>query len=160
METQPLRKKMQVFSELHVILSKGFYLIYPRLSGFSGGSDSKESACSSGDLGLITGSGRTQGEGNSYPLQNSCLENSMDSPWGHKESDMTEQLILSLSFMSTTNWHLPRALPMAGKQRCLPSASLETEPRAAAAVDLQQPLREFRVEWGALCSRESGGTGL
>ena len=48
--------------------------------------------------------------------------------------------------MSTTNWHLPRALPTAGKQRRLPSASLETEPRAAAAVDLQQPLRKFRVE--------------
>ena len=28
----------------------------------------------------------------------------------------------------------------------LPSASLETEPHAAIAVDLQQPLREFRVE--------------
>ena len=29
-----------------------------------------------------------------------------------------------------------------------------------AAVDLQHPLREFRVEWGTLCSRESDGTGL
>ena len=128
---------MQVFSELHVTLSKEFYLIYPRLSGFSAGSDSKESACNAGDLGLIPGSGRSHGEGNSYPLQNSCLENFMDSPWDHKESDMTEQLILSLSLMSTTNWHLPRALPMAEKRRHLPSASLETEPRAAAAVDLQ-----------------------
>ena len=146
LETQPLRKKMQVCSELHVTLSKEFYLIYPRLLGFSAGSDSKESACNAGDLGLIPGSGRSHGEGNSYPLQNSCLENSTDSPWDHKESDMTEQLILSLSLMSTTNWHLPRALPMAEKRRHLPSASLETEPRAAAAVDLQQPLREFRVE--------------
>ena len=39
-------------------------------------------------------------EGNGYPLQYSCLENSVDrggwqatySPWGRKESDMTEQL--------------------------------------------------------------------
>ena len=38
--------------------------------------------------------------------------------------------------------------------------STEIEPRAAIAVDLQQPLTEFRVEWGTLCSRESGGTGL
>ena len=37
---------------------------------------------------------------------------------------------------------------------------LEPEPHAAAAADLQQPLREFRVERGTLCSRESGGTGL
>ena len=35
-------------------------------------------------------------KGNGYPLQYSCLENSMDrgawghSPWGRKESDMTE----------------------------------------------------------------------
>ena len=30
-----------------------------------------------------------------YPLQYSGLENSMDSPWGRKESDTTEQLSLS-----------------------------------------------------------------
>ena len=38
----------------------------------------------------------------------------------------------------------------------LPSASVETEHWAAAAVDLQHPLREFRVENKALCSTESG----
>ena len=31
-----------------------------------------------GDMGLIPGSGRSPGEGNDYPLQHSCLENSMD----------------------------------------------------------------------------------
>ena len=31
-----------------------------------------------GDLGLIPGSGRSPGGGNGYPLQYSCLENSMD----------------------------------------------------------------------------------
>ena len=35
-------------------------------------------ACNSGDLGLIPGLGRSPGEGNSYPLQYSCLENSME----------------------------------------------------------------------------------
>ena len=44
--------------------------------------------------------------------------------------------------------------------RHLPSVSTEIEPHAAIAVDLQQPLREFRVEWGTLCSRDSGRTGL
>ena len=44
---------------------------------FPGDSDGKESACNAEDLGLITGWGRS-GEGNSYPLQYSCLENSMD----------------------------------------------------------------------------------
>ena len=46
---------------------------------FSGGSDSKESACDAGDPSLILGSGRSLGEGNGNPLQYSCLENSMDS---------------------------------------------------------------------------------
>ena len=44
--------------------------------GFPGGSDGKESACKAGDPGLIAGSGRSPGEGNGYPLQYSCLENS------------------------------------------------------------------------------------
>ena len=46
--------------------------------GFPGGSDGKESACNEGDLGLISGSGRSPGEGNGNPLQCSCLENPMD----------------------------------------------------------------------------------
>ena len=46
--------------------------------GFTGGSDSKESVCTVGDLGSIPGLGRFPGEGNGKPLQCSCLENSMD----------------------------------------------------------------------------------
>ena len=50
--------------------------------GFLDGSDSKESACDAGDLGLIFGSGRSPGEGNGNSLQYSCLENSTDrGPW-------------------------------------------------------------------------------
>ena len=45
--------------------------------GFPGGSDSKESACNAGDLGSIPGLGIPE-EGNGYPLQYPCLENSMD----------------------------------------------------------------------------------
>ena len=46
--------------------------------GFPGGSDIKEYACNAGDLGSIPGLERSPGEGNGYPLQYSCLENSMD----------------------------------------------------------------------------------
>ena len=46
--------------------------------GFPGVSAGKESACSVEDLALIPGLGRSPGEGNSYPLQYSDLENSMD----------------------------------------------------------------------------------
>ena len=40
------------------------------LMGFPGGSESKESS--------YNGLGRSPGEGNGYPLQYSCLENSID----------------------------------------------------------------------------------
>ena len=51
-------------------------------------------------MGSIPGSERYPGGGHDNPFQDSCLENPMDrgvwrvtlSPWGHKESDMTEQL--------------------------------------------------------------------
>ena len=39
----------------------------------------KESLCNAGDLSSIPGLGRSPGEGKGYPLQYSCLENSMDS---------------------------------------------------------------------------------
>ena len=46
------------------------------LRGFPGGSDckGKASACNAGDPGSIPGSGRSPGEGNGNPLQDSCLE--------------------------------------------------------------------------------------
>ena len=63
--------------------------------GFPGGSDGRESACIAGYLGLIPGSGRFPGEGNSNPFQYSCLDSSMDrGAWqatdhGVAELDMT-----------------------------------------------------------------------
>ena len=45
--------------------------------GFPGGSAGKESTCNVGDLGSIPGLGRSLGEGNGYPLQDSGLENAM-----------------------------------------------------------------------------------
>ena len=46
--------------------------------GSPGGSDGKESACSAGDLGSVSGSGRFPGEGHGNPLQYCRLENPMD----------------------------------------------------------------------------------
>ena len=50
----------------------------PVFLGFPGGSSDKESACNVGDLGLITGLGRSPGEGKGYPLLYSGLENYMN----------------------------------------------------------------------------------
>ena len=79
----------------------------------------KESACNVGDPGSIPGSGRSPGEGNGNPLQYSCLENSMDrcySPWGHKESDTTEWLILSLLTFMLCNIQDLSSLPHGSNQ--------------------------------------------
>ena len=47
------------------------------------GSNGKESACNAGDPGSVSGLGRSSGERNGNPLQNSCLENPMDRrAWG------------------------------------------------------------------------------
>ena len=45
---------------------------------FPGGSDGKESTCNAEDPGSIPELERSPGEGNGYPLQYSCLEDTMD----------------------------------------------------------------------------------
>ena len=76
-------------------------LYHPMLIG---GSDGKESACNTGDLGSITGSGRSLEKGK--VIHTSILAWRIPwtdepgrlqfSPRGHKELDITEQLTLSL----------------------------------------------------------------
>ena len=67
--------KLFCFNQELSFITGGIFQV-PR--GFPGGSDSKESACSVKVPGSIPGLGRSPGEGNGYPLQDSCLENSMD----------------------------------------------------------------------------------
>ena len=67
--------------------------------GFPGDSVVKNPLVNAGDLGLIPGLGKSSGERHGNPLQYSCLENPHGqrnlagySPWGCKESDITERL--------------------------------------------------------------------
>ena len=76
------------------------YIYYIYVFGFPGGSSGKESACNVGDTDLIPGSGRSGG-GHGNPLQDplpgeSHAQRSLVgySPWGHKDSDRTERLML------------------------------------------------------------------
>ena len=71
-----------------------------------------ETYCNTGDPGSIPGLGSFPETGHGLPLQCSCLENSHGqrslagySPWGCKESDMTEQLsIHSVSLLFSLPW--------------------------------------------------------
>ena len=71
---------------------------------FPGGSDTKESACKVGDLGLIPGSGRSPGERNSCPIQYSGLENSMDYIFHGVEKSQTQ--LSEFHFTSFVNINL------------------------------------------------------
>ena len=71
----------------------------PRMKGFPCGSAGKESTCSEGELGLIPGLERSPGERKA--THSSILAWRIPwtvYPWGHKESDTTEQISLSLHF--------------------------------------------------------------
>ena len=142
-----------------MLIEQGISINWPHLNivaspgcreGFPGGSDGKESACNAEDQGSIPGSGRSPGEGNGNPLQYSYLENFLDrgslvgySPWGHKDSDMTEWLTLFQGIrrprererdwtlvggVLTTHSHLPQYT----KIQCLSCLSSETFPDYAS----------------------------
>ena len=93
-------------------LTHYFSFLTPVFLGFPCGSAGKESAFNEGDLGSIPGLGRSPEEGKSYPLQYSCLENSMDcTVHGVAELDMTERLWLSLSRMLLRNLQCTEVAP-------------------------------------------------
>ena len=69
----------------------------PLDKGIPGGSDGKESACNTGDLGSVLGSGRFSWRREQVPapifsLGQFCGQRSLMgyNPWGRRESDMTE----------------------------------------------------------------------
>ena len=57
------------------MINKHYANVYMDLPG---GSVVKNQPTSAGDSGLMSGLGRSPGEGNGNPLQDSCLGNSMD----------------------------------------------------------------------------------
>ena len=67
-----------IFASFRILSGSFFPQLQLSFMGFCGGSDGKESACSSGDPGSILGWRRSPGEGNGFPLQCSCLGNLMN----------------------------------------------------------------------------------
>ena len=79
---------------------------YEHYGGFTSSSMVKNPLANAEDPGLIPGSERSPDEGTGNPLQYSCLENPHGqrslagySPWGLKESDMTERLSTAASLV-------------------------------------------------------------
>ena len=60
------------------VMSLLFNMLSSFVMGFPGGSEGKESACNTGDLGSVPGIGRSSGGGQGNPLQYSGLENPLD----------------------------------------------------------------------------------
>ena len=99
-------------------------------NSFPGGSDSKESTCSVGDLSLIPGLGTSPREGLGNPLQYSCLENPHGNPlqysclenphgqrslvgyslWGYKEVGTTEWLSTQTHTLIAIKYHIWRVV--------------------------------------------------
>ena len=102
-----LGRTLLAFALLHSVLQGQVCLLLQVFQGFPCGLAGKESACNTGDLGLIPGLGRSPGEGNCYPLQYSGLENPMDciAPVGSQRvgwDSLVAQMIKHLSAMRET----------------------------------------------------------
>ena len=107
--------------------------------GFSGGSDSEESACNAGDLGLIPASGKSPWRRKWRPIPvflpgelHEQRNLAVYSPWGHEELDMTEQLTHTPSVPGTVKLRLVFST-------CLPynqhqSREVESHPKCSVNV--------------------------
>ena len=74
----PAKEELRFNSWFRKICWRRDKLPIPVFLGLPGDSAGKEPACNVGDLGLISGLGRSPGEEKDYPLQYSGLGNSMD----------------------------------------------------------------------------------
>ena len=77
-EFQDSLDKNNILSQIMMFVLKQKHPCQLYLGSFPGGLDGKESVYNAGDLGSISGSGRSPREENGNPLQHSCLENPMD----------------------------------------------------------------------------------
>ena len=109
-------------------------------TGLPCGSGGKESACDAGDLGSIPGLGRSPGEGKSYPLQYSGLENSMDCT--------AHEVAKSRTGLNNFHFQFLYQLSYQGSPK-------ENELRRIEAFELWCWRRLLRVPWTAKSSYQS-----
>ena len=110
---QDLKKKKKKTQEK----GESLFEYSSHVMGFPGGSAVKNPPAHAEDVGSIPGPGRSPGEGNGNPLQDSCLENPMQwRAWRAtvhgiaKELDMTQQLkqLTIPHHTLTTGWWLSK----------------------------------------------------
>ena len=126
--------------------------------GFPGGSNGKESACNAGDPGLIPGLGRSPGEGNSTPLQCSCLENSMDrGAWRATVHGVRK----SWTQLSDEHFHFHNAYETSAKRGCTSFAWMHMVSLFVSLVTWCQKTtqRSFQVKdifqtWARFCTSQ------
>ena len=119
------------------------------------GSEVKGSACNAGDLGLIPGSGRSPGEGNSNPHQYSCLENPMDGgAWWATAHGVTKSLhdwatSLSLSLSNQEAYIILLASPIRGQTeeaRSTVSWQLKQKPYYRKSITMKKQKVMFQIK--------------
>ena len=86
------------------------------------GSAGEESACSAGDLGSVSGLGRSPGEGTGYPLWCSGLEDPMGSQrFRHDEATFSSFHFLLWCLVSLLHWYGSRCLRAQNWRLCPPA---------------------------------------
>ena len=118
-------------------------------AGFSGGSDSKETSRNAGDLGSVPGLGRSLADGSDFPLQGSCLENSMDrGAWRATVHEVAKSQT-RLSDLTHTHTRALNAVSGARGLGHFPFLALSPWPHYLAPLRRRLPLGESG-KWGGV----------
>ena len=130
--------------------------MYTHTLGFPGGSVVKNLLVNAGDLGSIPGSGRPPGEGNSNPLQYSCLENPMDGgAWwatvhGVAQSRTRLKQLSSSSSSHYFSWEIPWTEEPGSPWGSRVRHNIETKTITTTTHD--GILLSHKKEWDVICS--------
>ena len=111
----------------------------------------EESACNSGDMGLIPGSGRSPGEGNGYPLQNSVLENPKDRG---TQLATAHAVVKGQTGLSHEHFHFQASWGITNFHAHLAQFSLiiseETEDQSGTQIWVMSPSRDIAEPFGSM----------
>ena len=123
---------------------------------FPGGSAGKESACNGRNLGLIPGLGRSPVKGNSYPLQYSGLEYSMDWMVHGVSKSRTERLLLSEAQILTCS--APKVLMTWGRTLNIHAIARSSQSESCSVMSDSLQLHGLYSPWNSPGQNTGVGT--